>query len=62
MRKSPVVVIVYSPKKRLLPQTPPGYFFRVLPRRFFLFVLEFLRFVINHFKPEPTMINLIVII
>ena len=60
--KAPVVEVVHSPKKRLLPQTPLGYFFTVLPRRFFLFVLEFLRFVINHFKPEPTMINLIVVI
>lgn len=57
-----MVVIVYSPKKRLLPQTPLGYFVGFYQDVFFLFVLEFLRFVINHFKPEPTMISLIVII
>ena len=57
-----MVVIVYSPKKRLLPQTPLGYFVGFYQDVFFLFVLEFLRFVINHFKPEPTMINLIVVI
>ena len=57
-----MVVIVYSPKKRLLPQTPLGYFIRFYQDVFFLFVLEFLRFVINHFEPEPTMINLIVVI
>ena len=33
--KAPVVEVVHSPKKRLLPQTPLGYFFTVLPRRFF---------------------------